>query len=155
MRVKGDALEKRSTFPFNQVHLYTVFRVILGIVFLWASYGKILEPELFARIVYNYRILPDGLIGPVAIVLPWVEAICGIMLVTGYMVKGAVVIVNLLMMTFILALIASSYRGIDISCGCFSLSSDKTGNIYMYLIRDVLIFLLSSWVLIYRIKTDQ
>ena len=135
--------------------MYTVFRVILGIVFLWASYGKILEPELFARIVYNYRILPDGLIGPVAIVLPWVEAICGIMLVTGYMVKGAVVIVNLLMMTFILALIASSYRGIDISCGCFSLSSDKTGNIYMYLIRDVLIFLLSSWVLIYRIKTDQ
>ncbi len=136
------------------MHLYTVFRVILGIIFLWASYGKILEPELFARIVYNYRILPDGLIKPAALVLPWVEAICGIMLVTGYMVKGAALIVNLLMMTFILALISSSYRGIDVSCGCFSLASDKTENIFMYLIRDVLIFLLSSWVLIYRIKTD-
>jgi uncharacterized membrane protein YphA (DoxX/SURF4 family) len=154
MRVKGDALKKRSTFSFSQMHLYTVFRVILGIIFLWASYGKILEPELFARIVYNYRILPDGLIKPAALVLPWVEAICGIMLVTGYMVKGAALIVNLLMMTFILALISSSYRGIDVSCGCFSLASDKTENIFMYLIRDVLIFLLSSWVLIYRIKTD-
>ena len=146
-------MKKEFIFPFNQVHLHTVFRVILGIIFLWASYGKILEPERFARIVYNYRILPDGLIAPAAIVLPWVEAICGIMLITGYLVKGAALIVNLLMMTFILALIASSYRGIDISCGCFSLSSDKTENIFMYLTRDVFIFLLSAWVLL--IKTDK
>ena len=148
-------MKKELIFPFNQVHLHTVFRVILGIIFLWASYGKILEPELFARIVYNYRILPDGLIGPVAIVLPWVEAICGIMLITGFMVKGAVLIINLLMMTFICAFVSTRYRGIDISCGCFSLASDKTENIFMYLTRDVLIFLLSAWVLIYRIKTDK
>ena len=135
--------------------MYTVLRVSLGVVFLWASYDKILEPESFARILYNYRILPDGLIKPSAIILPWVETVCGIMLITGYMVRGSALIINLLMIIFIVALIASSYRGIDISCGCFSVSEDKTDNIYMYLIRDVFILLLNNWILIYRINTDK
>ena len=146
-------LKKISVFPLNQAYLHIVLRVILGIIFLWASYDKIFEPESFARVISNYRILPDMLLNPVAFVLPWLEAVCGVMLITGYMVTGAAFIVNILMMIFILALFISSYRGIDISCGCFSLSSDTTGDIYMYLVRDLFIFLLSGWVFIYKINT--
>lgn len=133
--------------------MHILLRIILGVIFLWASYDKILEPESFARVISNYRILPDMLLNSVAFVLPWLEAVCGVMLITGYMVTGAAFIVNLLMMIFILALLISSYRGIDISCGCFSLSSDTSSDIYMYLIRDLFIFLLSGWVFIYKINT--
>lgn len=148
-------MKKKTIFQLDQLYFYAALRIILGCIFLWASYDKILEPESFLVIVSNYRILPDVLANPVAFVLPWVEAVCGIMLVTGYMVKGSALIVNLLMIIFILALLISSFRGIDISCGCFSSSSDHIGDIYMYLARDFFIFLFSGWVLVHNINTSN
>jgi len=145
-------LKKKTVFQLNQTLFYAALRVVLGCIFLWASLDKILDPEGFFVIVSNYRILPDALVNPVSLVLPWMEAVCGIMLITGYMVKGSALIVNLLMLIFILALLISSSRGIDISCGCFSISSDKTGDVYMYVIRDIFVFLLSGWVLIHNIN---
>jgi hypothetical protein len=38
-------------------------RLLLGAVFLYASYDKILHPQAFAQAVYNFQILPDGFIG--------------------------------------------------------------------------------------------
>lgn len=145
-------MKKKTVFQLNQTLFYAALRVVLGCIFLWASLDKILDPEGFFVIVSNYRILPDALVNPVSLVLPWMEAVCGIMLITGYMVKGSALIVNLLMLIFILALLISSSRGIDISCGCFSISSDKTGDVYMYVIRDIFVFLLSGWVLIHNIN---
>ena len=47
-----------------------LFRVVLGVTFIYASLDKIAHPDQFARIVYNYKILPGFLINIFAVTLP-------------------------------------------------------------------------------------
>ena len=39
-----------------------LLRLLLGVIFVYASFDKILRPAAFAEIIYNYQILPDPLI---------------------------------------------------------------------------------------------
>ena len=139
----------------NKNRLYVTLRIMLGIVFVWASWNKILDPEGFARIVQNYRILPPVLVNPVALTLPWIEAACGIFLITGYLIKGSAFIVDILLIIFILAFIINLFRGIDVSCGCFSLTLKESKGLYRYLIRDLLLLGEGLWIFFYRTITDN
>ena len=136
-------------------HINVLLRIIIGILFVWASYGKILDPAGFGRIIQNYSILPEILINPVSVILPWVEAVTGILLISGFFVTGASMIINLMMFTFISAFLINIYRSIDVSCGCFSLSVETTKSMYRYLIRDLIILLAGIWVFIYKLRTDK
>ena len=127
----------------------------MGILFLAASWDKILDPKGFAVIIQNYKILPAVLVQPFALFLPWIEAICGILLVSGKLTKGAALIVAMLMMIFIIALTLNLYRGLDISCGCFSLSTESKKSAYLYLIRDFGILCTGLWVLFFKIQSDK
>jgi len=95
-------------------------RLILGGVFVFASIDKILHPAAFAEAVYNYQILPDSLINLTAIILPWMELVLGSLLIVGIWMPGAVLVSNLLLLTFTGVLIYNTSRGLDIHCGCFS-----------------------------------
>ncbi len=97
-----------------------VARLILGGVFVFASIDKILHPAAFAEAVYNYQILPDSLINLTAILLPWMELVLGSLLIIGIWMPGAVLVSNLLLLTFIGVLVYNISRGLDIHCGCFS-----------------------------------
>jgi len=123
-------------------------RLILGVVFIYASVDKILHPEAFAGAVYNYQILPDGLINLTAIVLPWLELLLGIALVSGVCLPGAAFLCNLLLITFLGTLVFNLARGLDINCGCFS-TSQITSNrsMCLYVIRDGIFLLLGLYLL--------
>lgn len=131
--------------------LYHLLRVGLGVVFIWASWGKIEDPAAFARVVQNYQILPLALVNPTAVILPWVEALCGICLITGVLARGSLSLFNGLMAVFTLALIWNALRGIDTDCGCFSVAvqADK-GRYLEYILRDLAILAAGVWVLWYR-----
>ena len=101
--------------PRLENHLYLLCRVILGGTFIFASYSKILDPEGFARIVLNYRILPEVFINPFALILPWIELFCGILLIAGYLIKGSVSTVNLMMLDFIAGISDNIIRDFDIT----------------------------------------
>ena len=134
---------------------FIILRIAVGAIFLWASFDKIADPNAFAKIIKNYQILPLGLVNIVAIFLPWLEAICGCLLIFGRLVKGSAFIINILMIIFSLALIINLLRGIDVNCGCFSTSLDaKSGDYLFYISRDMLILAASLWVFIFKIKTD-
>lgn len=136
--------------------IYLVLRVALGIIFIAASWDKIKDPKAFADVVENYQILPAVLVNPVAIVLPWVEAVCGVLLISGRLTKGSVLITDILMVIFISAFIFNIYRGLDISCGCFSLSLQaKKGSYILYIIRDLFILAAGLWVLYHTVKKDR
>lgn len=130
----------------------TLLRLIVGGSFLWASWDKILDPAGFANVVENYQILPPFLIHPVALILPWVEAICGLFLIIGVWVPGAVFIVNLLMGVFILTFVFNLYRGLDISCGCFSNALHTQQQPYLYILRDLLFLTMGLRLLGYRMQ---
>ncbi|MBW2000497.1 MAG: DoxX family membrane protein, partial [Deltaproteobacteria bacterium] len=88
-----------------------VCRLFLGAVFVHASLDKIHDPEAFAKAVYNYQILPDLLVNIVAIVLPWLELVVGIFLITGLLLPGSVFLAKALMLVFFGAILFNMARG--------------------------------------------
>ena len=99
---------------------YHSTRLVLGVIFIYASYDKILHPKAFAEIIYNYQILPDGLINVTALFLPWLELLMGIFLIMGFWMPGTVIWCNILLVVYIGALWFNLARGLDVNCGCFS-----------------------------------
>ena len=116
--------------PKKRKHLSRVFyhgvRLILGVIFIYASYDKILHPKAFAEVIYNYQILPDGLINVTAIFLPWLEMLMGIFLIMGFWMPGTVIWCNTLLVVYIGALCFNLARGLDVNCGCFSTTKGST-----------------------------
>lgn len=110
--------------------------VLLALLMLYASADKILHPQDFAAIVRDYRILPDMLVNPVAVWLPWFELCLGVCLYTGWLRDGALVLCAGLLAAFWLAIVANYFRGIDVGCGCFSSQPGESGDMLFYMARD-------------------
>ena len=104
----------------NSVFIYLIFsfRVILGIIWIWASINKIQDPAAFARAIDNYHFIPFGLENAIAIFLPWLELIIGIFLISGILVNGASFISSSLLFLFIILITQAILRGFNIDCGC-------------------------------------
>lgn len=95
------------------------FRLYLGGIFIYASMHKISFTAEFAENIASYQILPYWLVNLAAIVMPWIELICGTLLVFGVRSKAAVEMIAALLVLFIIAIFASLVRDIPIGCGCF------------------------------------
>lgn len=124
--------------------VHSVIAVALGGIFLYAAYDKILHPADFARIVYHYQLIgPSQHIGPwaanlLAVTLPWLEAVLGLMLVTGVWRREAATLTSLLLAVFIVAVSAALLRGIDIeNCGCFSVTGEGRAAGFKLILADL------------------
>jgi len=122
--------------------LYHILRIILAVVFIYASIDKIMHPHDFAKAVFNYQILPDYLINITAIFLPWLELILGICLLVNFWMNGASLTAFLLMLVFMAAISFNLMRGLDVGCGCFSTTTEE-GMTALTLLRDILFFVMS------------
>lgn len=117
-------------------------RLVLGGLFIYASIDKIAQPVQFVRVIESYKILPLALLSLPALILPWVELIAGICLISGIGVRSAAILLSALLVFFILVLGFNALRGITrISCGCFSNSIGDSENIYVLIARDLLILI--------------
>ncbi len=93
-------------------------RLVLGVVFIYASYDKILDPSKFARDISNYHIVPFGLENTVAIILPWLELFIGIGIVLGIYIDGNTLLSAFLLLLFNFLIFQAMVRGFNIECGC-------------------------------------
>ena len=99
-------------------YLILIIRLILGVIFVYASYDKILDPDKFARDINNFHIVPFGLENSIAIVLPWLELLIGLGLIFGFFIDGSSVISGALLVLFNLMILQAMLRGFNIECGC-------------------------------------
>ena len=130
--------------------LVLISRLILGSVFIYASFDKIVNPGDFAKIVGNYHVLPFGIENLLAIILPWVEFIAGVCLIVGVMVDGATILVILMNIVFIFAITQALARGISVECGCFSVASDTGSAIGVKTILRDIGYLFLAYIVYYR-----
>lgn len=94
-------------------------RVALGLLFLRAAWGKWRDLPAFGDIVRDYRLLPDGLARPAAVLLAGVEFMLGGMLLSGQLAALAGGVAAALLLLFAGAMAINLSRGrADISCGC-------------------------------------
>lgn len=94
-------------------------RVVLGGVLIAAGALKVTEPDVAARAVQAYQVLPYDLAATVGHALPVVEIIVGLLLVVGLFTRVSAVVASLLMLAFLVGIGQAWARGLSIDCGCF------------------------------------
>ena len=118
-----------------------IIRVILGFLFLYASFDKIIYPSKFAEVIYNYRLLPVELVNICAILVPWIEAFIGIMLLIGIWVDASAFMLSGITFVFTFLIISAIFRGLNIECGCFSLDAEGSLVSWKRVIEDIFILI--------------
>ena len=101
--------------------VYHIARIILGAIFMLASFAKLQSPWDFGRAIYQYEILVGPfsyLISPMTIILPMLELVCGILLLMNRLVRPAAIVVMAMNIIFIVAILSAMIRGLDVECGC-------------------------------------
>src|SRR5436305_11076043 len=86
-------------------------QLALGVIFVAAALPKLVDPPSFAHMIYNYRIVPGALIHLSALILPWLELLCGLALVLGIWTRPARDLIALLLIVFIIAISINLFRG--------------------------------------------
>jgi uncharacterized membrane protein YphA (DoxX/SURF4 family) len=130
--------------------LESAIRILLGLVFLLYGLDKISQPDVFARSIANYRILPEVFVNLMAVVLPWVEVLCGLLLISGQWIRSAALLSGFLLAVFVIAVSITLVRGLDIRCGCFNTNAGR--KVGMKLLGEDLLFLGMSFVLVLKAR---
>ena len=136
----------------DNYYLTLLFRLVVGITFIWASVYKIIEPGDFAKSIWFYHLVPGNIINLSAIILPWLELICGVCIIFGIFYRGSIVWINVMMVVFIIALTSAVIRGLDIDCGCFKAAKSSGGSTLNSLLLDLGLIILTIQLWLSRSK---
>jgi hypothetical protein len=92
--------------------------IVLGIVFLASAVPKLGHPKGFILAVLEYRVLSTPLSWFYARLIPPLEFLMALLLLTGTAVRSAAVIISVLLLSFIVAVSINLIRGRDLDCHC-------------------------------------
>jgi uncharacterized membrane protein YphA (DoxX/SURF4 family) len=124
-----------------------------GAIFIWAGWLKVRDPAQFLVSIRGYRLLPDPFAAWVALALPWLEIFAGLSVLTGWLRRGGLLLLNASLVVFGIALLTAWARGLDIDCGCFG-SGKGTTTIVEALVRDA-VLLAAGWWLARRVRSEM
>jgi uncharacterized membrane protein YphA (DoxX/SURF4 family) len=99
--------------------LVLVLRVSIGGIFVVAGASKVGHSALFAAQIAGFRLLPEAVIAPLALMLPLWEILLGGLLIVGLFTRIAAWVGVVLLALFDLAIASAVVRGMSVSCGCF------------------------------------
>ncbi len=117
--------------------LALAFRLYLGGVFVYASVYKIGYAAEFAETIASYQLAPALAVNSLALALPWLELICGAMLVAGVRVRTVSAMLAALLVVFCLAVSVNLLRETPIDCGCFHTLEERMT--WLTLLRDLIL----------------
>lgn len=124
-------------------------RWCLAAFFISAGYFKALNPAAFLMDVRSFQLLDDPWAAWLAMSLPWLEILCGLALVSGILLDGAILTITGMLAAFLAAILYSWHRGIDLQCGCFGENPDVS-NYRDLITRDVILLAIAITLLAYR-----
>jgi len=130
--------------------LTLISRLLIGGMFIIASFYKVIEPASFARSILYYHMVPGQLVNLMALVLPWLELLIGAGLIFGCTYRGSVWWANILLGVFIVALASTIARNLDIECGCFKAGEKASNEAWSSLIFDLAAMVFSLQLLFSR-----
>ncbi len=131
-------------------YIIFVFRLIVGGTFIWAGILKIIDPLEFAQNISNYRVFSRIVSFFLALILPWVEVICGFFLILGFLRRGSALLLSLLLFSFLGLIGVTLIRGINIDCGCFG-SLNRKLDISLFF-TDLVLLLMCLNIYFFRLK---
>jgi uncharacterized membrane protein YphA (DoxX/SURF4 family) len=134
---------------------YRLSRWILGIVFLYSGGAKLIDPQSFAVIIEAFGLVPEILIDPVALGLPFLEILVAFGLILD--IRGSLAVTTVLMALFIAILGYAIHMGLDIDCGCFGPDDPEAEAFHglrLALCRDGVLMMGIIYVYIWRWKNS-
>lgn len=139
--MNGSWMKKAVAHPV----LGLLLRIYIGAIFITASMYKINYPGEFAETIASYQIVPFWGVNLMALIMPWTELICGLMLVLGLRTRAMAVLAGSMLVVFCVAIVATLARGIPIGCGCFTSIEDPLS--WITLLRDLLWLAMTAQVI--------
>lgn len=139
----------QSHVRFRWPSLSAGIRFVVGGVFVFAGVTKMIDPWSFAAAIESFRVVPTGLVGLLAIILPPLELIAGGFWMANRAPMSAAVTILGLGVVFLVALIAALVRGVPAECGCFGAFSIGGSTATAAILRDMLLMTATGyWILI-------
>ncbi len=123
-----------------------IVRLTVAGVFLWAGGQKARHPQLFALDLEAYRLLPTGLIVPIAYYVPWLEIMTALALFVPALRRAAIVMAMAMLVIFTLMLTVAWARGLQINCGCFGAAGHDATDFRIAVLRNLLLIGGSVWL---------
>lgn len=121
--------------------------LVVGGIFVYASWDKITQADRFADIVHDYDMLPLVFINGFALMMPWTELTVGAVLIVGVWRRAAGLLATAMTVSFLIAIAQAEFRGLEIECGCFDVSGmSATEASWDLFLRDIPLLLGSALV---------
>jgi putative oxidoreductase len=112
---------------------------LVGLVFLAAGLLKIWDPGAFAVAIVRLQAVPRALVGPSAILLPWIEVAAGAALLIGPWRPAGRLVAGALLAAFTIVLAVALLRGSASTCGCFGVDGGVWARLDVALFRNLLL----------------
>ena len=119
-----------------------VLRVAIGLVFVVAGLAKVGHATEFAAQIAGFRLLPQPVVAPMALVLPFLELLLGGYLVIGLFTRASAWTAAALFALFDAAIASAVVRGMTVSCGCFG-PNDTTVTTWPEVARDAVLVVIA------------
>lgn len=123
-------------------------RLIVGGLFFYAAFEKVLHPAAFAMAVRGYKLIPFSLSNLFAIAVSWSELVAATLLILGILTRKAAGAIFILLIVFIAAITTVMVRGMVIDCGCFGEGGAHTS--WLLLVRNAGLLFLTFLVIRYN-----
>lgn len=94
-------------------------RWLLGALLIVTGALKVGHPAVLASAIAGFRLLPPGVVAPLAVILPYFEMLLGLYLVTGLFTRVAGWVATAQFVLYAAAIASAVLRGIPANCGCF------------------------------------
>ena len=101
-----------------------LFRILLGLIFLFAGIAKISDPVRFIFTLREFDLFSEAVIPFMVLYLPWLEFILGLFLILGLLYRASAFLLACLNTMFAIAILTVVVRGMEIDCGCFGMFAD-------------------------------
>ena len=128
--------------------LNLIARFVVGGLFFYAAFEKVLHPAAFAMAVRGYKLIPFSLSNLFAIAVSWSEIVAATLLILGILTRKAAGAIFLLLIVFIAAITAVMVRGMVIDCGCFGEGGAHTS--WLLLVRNAALLFLTFLIIRYN-----
>lgn len=95
-------------------------RLFIGAVLLASALGKSLDLPGFVEVLVTYRLFPDGLLWPLALMITGIEWVLAAWILAGWSLATSALIALGLNGAYAMGLIVTLFRGLDLpNCGCY------------------------------------
>jgi len=121
-------------------------RYLLGATFILAGVIKMQDIQSFGDTIAGFQLLPTAIINLIAIGLPPLELIVGIMLIMAWRMRAATFAGTILLTIFTVALFQALLRGLSMDCGCFGHSDFLKWTPEAELFRDGALLCGAAWL---------